>query len=273
MSVTEYKREFVRLSKYALEYVSTEAIMCKTFGNGLNKDIRLLVEILEFKELIVLVDRAYKVEELGKEKRKACFKARDSRKRSMNKPYQSSSNKSRDFCSRLNVLVGYSNRDRGKQYSSPKAQATLVSSMDWLTLHDAVVNCRRKTIELKCQNNEILQIESNKSSGLPVVISSMSAQRSVRKDCGAYLAYVLNIKMSESKIELVPVVSEYPDVFPEVLPGSPPIREVEFVIELVPGTSSISIAPYRIALIELKELKAQLQELMDRDFARPSFSP
>ena len=71
----------------------------------------------------------------------------------------------------------------------------------------------------------------------------------------------------------MPVVCEYPDVFLDELPGLPPIREVEFGIELMLGTTPISIAPYRMAPNELKELKAQLQELTDRGFARPSFSP
>ncbi|KAA3483111.1 Hexaprenyldihydroxybenzoate methyltransferase, mitochondrial-like protein [Gossypium australe] len=114
MSVTEYEREFVRLSKYARECVSTEAIMCKRFEDGLNEDIRLLVGILELKEFVVLVDRACKVEELGKEKRKANFEARDSRKRSMSKQYQSLSKKSRDSCTCSNASIGYPNRDRGK---------------------------------------------------------------------------------------------------------------------------------------------------------------
>ncbi|KAA3483948.1 DNA/RNA polymerases superfamily protein [Gossypium australe] len=214
MSVTEYEREFVRLSKYGREYVSNEAIMC----NGLNEDIRLLVGILELKEFVVLVGRACKAEEHSKGKRKVDFEARDSRKRSMSKPYHSSLKKSRDSYNRSNASVGYSNRDRGKQYTSPKAQATSISSvgsnlvsskslpieftkfvikvlnplgkyvlvnkvcknfplkthgycfladlmllpfdefdvilgMDWLTLHNAVVNCRRKTIKLKCQNS------------------------------------------------------------------------------------------------------------------------
>ncbi|KAG8472657.1 hypothetical protein CXB51_034542 [Gossypium anomalum] len=149
----------------------------------------------------------------------------------------------------------------------------VILGMDWLTLHDAVVNCRRKTIELKFQNNEILRIEFDESNGLPVMISSMLAQKYVKKGCDAYFAYVLDTKVSESKIESVPVVFEYLDVFPKELLGLPPIREVEFAIELVPETSSISIAPYRMALIELKELKAQLQELTDKGFAQPSFSP
>ncbi|XP_012442015.1 uncharacterized protein LOC105767030 [Gossypium raimondii] len=94
----------------------------------------------------------------------------------------------------------------------------------------------------------------------------MSTQKYMRKGCEAYLVYVLNTEMTESKLESVPVVCEFPDVFLEELPGLPPIKEVEFAIDLLPGTAPISIAPYRIAPTELKELKAQLQELTDKGF-------
>ncbi|KAA0032467.1 pol protein [Cucumis melo var. makuwa] len=70
-----------------------------------------------------------------------------------------------------------------------------------------------------------------------------------------------------------PVVRDYPDVFPKELPGLPPHREIEFAIELEPGTVPISRAPYRMAPAELKELKVQLQELLDKGFIRPSVSP
>nr|GFA88493.1 putative reverse transcriptase domain-containing protein [Tanacetum cinerariifolium] len=70
-----------------------------------------------------------------------------------------------------------------------------------------------------------------------------------------------------------PIVSEFPDVFPDELPGIPPVREVEFNIELIPGAEPISKAPYRMAPVELKELKDQLQELLERGFIRPSVSP
>ncbi|VVA39016.1 PREDICTED: retrotransposon, partial [Prunus dulcis] len=69
------------------------------------------------------------------------------------------------------------------------------------------------------------------------------------------------------------VVLDFPDMFPDDLPGLPPHREIEFTIELVPRTSPISQAPYRMAPAELKELKVQLQELVDKGFIRPSFSP
>ncbi|KAA3484122.1 reverse transcriptase [Gossypium australe] len=129
MTVIEYEREFIRLSKYAREYVSTEEIMCKRFVDGLNEDRNLLFGILEMKEFVVLVERACKAEDLSKEKRKADSEARDSRKISMSKPYQSSSKNSRDSYTRPNVSNEYSNRDRRKQYSGSKAQATLVESV------------------------------------------------------------------------------------------------------------------------------------------------
>ncbi|WVZ84276.1 hypothetical protein U9M48_031326 [Paspalum notatum var. saurae] len=74
-------------------------------------------------------------------------------------------------------------------------------------------------------------------------------------------------------IEKIPVVSEFSDVFPEELPGLPPDRDVEFAIELVPGTAPVSWRPYRMAPDELKELKVQLQEQLDKGFIRPSSSP
>ncbi|KAB2631036.1 S ribonuclease [Pyrus ussuriensis x Pyrus communis] len=74
-------------------------------------------------------------------------------------------------------------------------------------------------------------------------------------------------------VEDVRVVRHFPDVFPEDLPGLPPDRDVEFTIELLPGTNPISLTPYRMAPAELRELKVQLQELVDKGFIQPSTSP
>ena len=71
----------------------------------------------------------------------------------------------------------------------------------------------------------------------------------------------------------VGVVCDFPDVFPEELPGMPPDRSVEFVIDLVPGTASISKRLYRMPAEELSELKKQIDELMEKEFIWPSSSP
>ena len=77
----------------------------------------------------------------------------------------------------------------------------------------------------------------------------------------------------ETKISDIPVVCEFPDVFPDDLPGLLPDRETEFEIEIMPGVAPISIPPYRMAPLELQELKKQLQELLDKGYIRPSVSP
>jgi len=77
----------------------------------------------------------------------------------------------------------------------------------------------------------------------------------------------------EEGTSVIPVVHEFEDVFPVEVPGLPPSREVEFSIDLVPGTGPVSMAPYRMAPTELVELKSQIEELLGKQFIRPSTSP
>ncbi|GJT42616.1 putative reverse transcriptase domain-containing protein [Tanacetum coccineum] len=80
-------------------------------------------------------------------------------------------------------------------------------------------------------------------------------------------------KSEGKRLEDVPIVQDFPEVFPEDLPGLPPIRQVEFQIDLIPGVAPVVRAPYRLAPSEMKELSEQLQELSDKGFIRPSSSP
>ncbi|XP_060969706.1 uncharacterized protein LOC133036944 [Cannabis sativa] len=106
------------------------------------------------------------------------------------------------------------------------------------------------------------------------IISAMKAGQLLQRGCLGYLVNVVDdTKKIERKPEETRVVAEFLDVFPEELPGLPPHREIEFVIELVPGTAPVSRAPYRMAPSELKELKIQLEELLKLGFIRPSYSP
>ncbi|GKB77868.1 putative reverse transcriptase domain-containing protein [Tanacetum coccineum] len=79
--------------------------------------------------------------------------------------------------------------------------------------------------------------------------------------------------MEKKRLEDVPIVQDFPEVFPEDLPGLPPTRQVEFQIDLVPGAAPVARAPYRLAPSEMKELSEQLKELSDKGFIRPSSSP
>ncbi|GKB07462.1 putative reverse transcriptase domain-containing protein [Tanacetum coccineum] len=84
---------------------------------------------------------------------------------------------------------------------------------------------------------------------------------------------VMEKKSDDKRLEDIPVVREFLEVFPEDLPGLPPIRQVEFQIDLIPGAAPVAHAPYRLAPSEMQELSNQLQELADRGFIRPSTSP
>ncbi|GKC88876.1 putative reverse transcriptase domain-containing protein [Tanacetum coccineum] len=80
-------------------------------------------------------------------------------------------------------------------------------------------------------------------------------------------------KLGGKQLEDVPIVRDFPEVFPEDLPGLPPARPVEFQIDLIPGAAPVARAPYRLAPSKMKELSEQLQELSDKGFIRPSSSP
>ena len=106
------------------------------------------------------------------------------------------------------------------------------------------------------------------------MISAATTRKMVRKGCEAYLAYVIDTVKARPSISDIRIVSDFPDVFSKELPGLPPHKEIEFAIDVVPGATPASITAYRMAPLELKELKLQLQELLEKKrFIRPSVSP
>ena len=126
---------------------------------------------------------------------------------------------------------------------------------------------------LRCSDQSEVIIQGIKSSVMSNVISTMQARRFIRKGYEAFLALILDSKRGQVDVEKIPVVREFPTVFPEELIGIPLEREVDLFIEIVSRTAPVSRAPYRMVPAELKELKFQLQELLDKEFVRPSVSP
>ena len=105
------------------------------------------------------------------------------------------------------------------------------------------------------------------------VISALKVKRLLHKGCKMYFAHVIDTLTLKVTLDSVSVVQEFSNVFPEHLSSLPPNRELEFGIDLLPGSTLISISSYRMAPIELKELKTQLQDFLDKSFIRPSVSP
>ncbi|KAI3778829.1 hypothetical protein L2E82_08214 [Cichorium intybus] len=148
----------------------------------------------------------------------------------------------------------------------------VIIGMDWLGENDAKIACGQKRVSVKTLGAKVY-VYGERRTHVPSIISVAKARRCIRKGCVSFLAYVIiedKVKQTYKDIE---VVKEFPEVFPDELPGLPPERQVEFRIDLVPGASPIARAPYRLAPTEMRELMSQLQELLDRGFIRPSSSP
>ncbi|KAL0534776.1 hypothetical protein IC582_029069 [Cucumis melo] len=149
----------------------------------------------------------------------------------------------------------------------------VILGMDWLAANHASIDCSRKEVTFNPPSMASFKFKGGGSRSLPQIISAIRASKLLSQGTWGILASVMDTREVDVSLSSEPVVRDYPDVFPEELPGLPPHREVELAIELEPGTVPISRAPYRMAPAELKELKVQLQELLDKGFIRPSVSP
>jgi hypothetical protein len=116
--------------------------------------------------------------------------------------------------------------------------------MDWLSKYDGVIQCTRKAVKLTKKDGTSVEFVAMVQSGL-------------------------DSKLNQTKtiaLEDIRVVRDYPDIFPEELPGMPPDHDIEFLIELLPGTPPISKRPYRMSVNELVGLKKQIAELQAKGF-------
>jgi hypothetical protein len=128
--------------------------------------------------------------------------------------------------------------------------------MDWLSKYKVLINCAKKSVKLTTLEGKEMEFVVE-----PVVTAKGVANR----------AKVNQLDASQGSE--VPVVNEFPDVFPEELSGLPPDRDINFVIDLKPATAPIYKTPYRMATPELVELKEHIKELLEKGFICPSSSP
>ncbi|GJS34691.1 putative reverse transcriptase domain-containing protein [Tanacetum coccineum] len=154
----------------------------------------------------------------------------------------------------------------------------VIIGMDWLAKYHALIVCDEKVVRIP-YGDEVLIIRGDNCDGGSKlnIISCTRTQKYIQKGCQVYLARITSKKVEdkskEKRLEEVSIVREFPEVFPEDLPGLPPARQVEFQIDLVPGAALVAQAAYRLAPAKMQELSTQLQELSDKGFIRPSSSP
>uniref|UniRef100_J3KUX8 CCHC-type domain-containing protein n=1 Tax=Oryza brachyantha TaxID=4533 RepID=J3KUX8_ORYBR len=130
----------------------------------------------------------------------------------------------------------------------------VILGMDWLAAYGAHINCEDKTVSLKLnKEGERVLFKGDRSPEITVGLKLNS--------------------MKAKSLDQIPIVQEFPDVFPDELPGMPLDRDIEFTIDLIPGTSPIALRPYRMGPEELVELRKQLDELESMGYIRESTSP
>ncbi|KAI3695251.1 hypothetical protein L1987_78243 [Smallanthus sonchifolius] len=155
----------------------------------------------------------------------------------------------------------------------PLGSFDIIIGMDWLSNHHAEVICFEKCIRIPLPSGETLRVFGEKRCKGLKLMSCTTAQTYLRKKYVAFLAHIVQKDVKEKSIQDIPIIRDFPEVFPQYLSGLPPVRQVEFRIDLVPGANPVARAPYRLAPSEMKELASQLQELSDKGFIRPSHSP
>ncbi|GJR98756.1 putative reverse transcriptase domain-containing protein [Tanacetum coccineum] len=129
----------------------------------------------------------------------------------------------------------------------------VIVGMDWLSNHQAEIVCFEKIVRIPLPSGETLEVQGERPKKDPKFLSCM--------------------KTDEKKLEDIPIVRDFPEVFPDDLSGLPPMHEVEFYIDLIPGALPVVRSSYRLAPYEMLELANQLKELQDKGFIRPSQSP
>ncbi|GKA72637.1 putative reverse transcriptase domain-containing protein [Tanacetum coccineum] len=129
----------------------------------------------------------------------------------------------------------------------------VIIGMDWLSDHKADIICHEKVVRVPLLDGKVLRV--------------------LREKTKEKIRQLMSAKAKEKEQEEIVVVRDFPKVFPDDLSGLPPVQEIKFRIELIPGATSVVKSPYRLAPSELEELSGQLKELQDKGFIRPSSSP
>ena len=145
----------------------------------------------------------------------------------------------------------------------------VILRMDWLIAYRVVIDCECRRVTAYTQDGTRVVFQGDKHDILPQTVYESKCQ-------GQLAGWLASLTLEDEvrpDLDLPRVVCEYVDVFPDELPGLPPLRDVDFGIELHPGISTISMTPHRMTPVELQELRVQYKELLGKGFIRPSTLP
>ncbi|XP_033516668.2 uncharacterized protein [Nicotiana tomentosiformis] len=276
MDVSTYNTKFYKLDRYAPYLVPTEEALVQRFIDGLVSRLYTIVaphmKTLSYSDAI---DLARKIENKGRDERAAsdlCKKAKTGGS------FSGVATPVGESLLAEYVYRACQIRVEGKHTLADHIVLDMIDfdilrGMDWLSFCYTIVDCHAKIVKFEIPNDLSFILKWGQVPETCKVVYFMKDQRLLKKGCLGLLAIVNDTRKETISIEDVLVVREFSEVFPEDLPGLPPVREIDFGIDLPPDTQPISIPPYRMAPAELKELKQQLQDLLDKGFIRPSISP
>ncbi|XP_075515426.1 uncharacterized protein LOC142550071 [Primulina tabacum] len=261
MTVMEYTSRFNDLGTYVPTIMSDETLKMQRFKKGLNSRIQSALAVFKPNSFADLMGAAMSAETNIKRREEE-----NKNKRPMvNQPTQNGPNFKKPNYSGgpLQRSSGNTSNREGKWCDTCKQYHTrecyrktgACFKCGQLAKNHAIVDCQRKNIRLQTPTKEKI-IYHGKSKERKSLLSASQTWKAIKGGEEIYLAMINEVKREEiPKMEDIPIVQEFPDVFSEDLPGEIPDREVEFEINLVPGVAPISKAPYRMAPTELKELK------------------
>nr|GEV02766.1 putative reverse transcriptase domain-containing protein [Tanacetum cinerariifolium] len=154
----------------------------------------------------------------------------------------------------------------------------VIVGMDWLKMYHAMIVCDEKIVRVPFENETlIIRHDGSNNENQLNIISCTKTRKYLLKGYPVFLANIttkmIKDKSEEKRLQDVPIIQDFSEVFPEDLPGLPLTRQVVFQIDLILGAAPVARAPYRLASSKMKELSDQLQELSDKGFIRPSSSP
>nr|GEW16200.1 putative reverse transcriptase domain-containing protein [Tanacetum cinerariifolium] len=148
----------------------------------------------------------------------------------------------------------------------------IIIGMDWLSRYDAAILCGKRKVRIRLEGKTLV-IKGNRNNSRLKIVSCIKARKYIENGCELFLAQVTKQGSKDKRLEDVPVIQDFLEVFPDELPGLPPPRQVEFRIDLIPGAAPVARVPYHLAPSKMKELSEQLRELSEKGFIRPSSSP
>ncbi|XP_074287850.1 uncharacterized protein LOC141613006 [Silene latifolia] len=267
LSVTAYASKFMELSRFAPHMVATEELRVNRFEKGLKWDLRDRLSTHTCLNYQDMYDKAANAERIMKEK--ADEQVENKRKFGKDRATGGNFYKPQNLgfgrnsfnqfqernkeifcirCGRNNHHVTQCRYPTSRCYEcgSPHHRKidcpqlkTFNSGMDWLRKNHVMVDCHEKSVTIMRRDGEKVLFRSNQTHKGNRIISLLKALKFLRQGCKGYLCDIGNPSVSELVIANIPVVNEFSDVFPEEIPGMPPHREIEFPIELVPGSCDV----------------------------------